>query len=318
MSLFSPDSASEDIRTLTGITDADYNYDALKPYIEIATDELIKIISIEVYNAIKSFQENSEHQELVSKAKRSIAFKTLMSLAPLKDLAFSNQGRFMRSDEHMKSPFEWQVQRHDQYLESTYYKSLDLLIEALDAENPTIDQDKSTKWKDTEVYKNSFDILFRTTEEFNQYFTIESRYLLMKLAPGLRKIQAEHVVPIMTKELYNQYIEALKNGDEIENPQILNLMKEACAYLSLAWAIPRMSAVLFPHGVIQNYIVTSGSISNGKQFPQKNEIGVVTLLFKEDGNKALMRLEELLAPKANPDDPLFEFEIDKRKKYIST
>lgn len=312
------DSAHSEIREVTGFTDADLDFEVLKPSIEIATDELIKVIGADTYKAIYDAYKDGGaviSKEIVRKAQRAVAFRAIMLLAPLKDLAFTNQGRAMRSDTHLKSPFEWQIVKHDESLEAIYYRSLDALIEALDLSNPVVSG--TVKWKDTEVYKNSFNILFRTTDEFNEYFAIESRYLLMKLSPGLKKVQKEEIIPRMTAELYEDYVEKLKASEDVPNPKILSLMKEASAYLALAWAVPRMSAVLFPSGVFQNYAASKDSF-RGKQVPQKSEVGVITLLFQEDGKKALHQLEELLKPIQPKDEsPLYEMKINPRDKYVS-
>src|SRR5690606_4194239 len=115
-------------------------FDALKPFIEMATDELVKVVSADVYNSIQETYVNessgSSEVELIKKTQRAIAFGALLAFAPLKDLAFTNQGRAMRSDDHLKSAFEWQINRHNESMEAIYYRSLDSLIEALDKINP--------------------------------------------------------------------------------------------------------------------------------------------------------------------------------------
>lgn len=313
----------EEIRKVTGFTDADFNYESLKPSLETALDELCKIIGRKTYEAIFKYYdveeptENENEIELIKKTQSCLAFRAIMLFAPLKDLAFTNQGRAMRSDEHHKSAFEWQIDRHNQTLEATYYKNIDRLIEALDEINPEIEP--SIKWKDTDEYKNSFDVLFRTTDEFNEFFTIESRYLLMKLAPAIRRVKANELVPRLTAEVVDEYMDKLKANQPVPDEQILYQMKAACAYLALAWAVPRMSATLFPSGVLQAY-VGDRMTTQAKKVPEKSEVGVLALCFEEDGKAALIKLEEMLCPLPEPGDelPLYEMKINPCQKFVST
>ena len=312
----------DEIRDVTGFTDADLSFSSLKSSLEAAAEDVVKVIGQKTYEAIynlyaaEPLTEEEDELDLIKKLQICIAFNGIRIYAPLKDLAFTNQGRSMRVDEHHKSAFEWQIDRHNESMESAYYKSLDRLIESLDKINPTIDG--TEKWKDSDVYKNSFDVLFRTTDEFNEFFAIESRYLLMKLAPGIRKIKMEELIPRMTKDVFNQYMANLKSGTEVENEQILYQMKSACAYLSLAWAVPRMSATLFPSGIMQSY-VSDRMTAQAKKVPEKSEVGVLALCFEEDGKRALNMLEELLKPPVEQDDcdPLYEIEVKPWQKFVS-
>lgn len=307
----------DEIRSRTGFADADFEYLKLQPYIEMATEELIKIIGDEMYTKIQEFYEAKQEEDLVKIAQSCVAFRTLSLFAPLNDLAFTNQGRQMRLDDHHKPGFEWMVDRNDMSLEKIYYRSIDRLIDNLDKTNPTIAGTK--KWKDTQVYKDSFDIFFRTTAEFNEFFTIDSRFLLMKLAPAIKAATTDEILPRIGEEKLNQYMNALKAGSEVPNAKVLRQIKAACAYLALAWCIPRMSATLFPTGVLQAY-VSERQTSQAKKVPAKSEVGVVTLCFEEDARKALVKLEDLvkIPGTVNSDQSITEVSLDCNKKFVST
>lgn len=324
-----PTAGSEELKSILGFIDADLTIIELQSEIEDASIELRKIIGKQTYKFIAekyTNEEDVEHsadiQALIRKAQAVVANHALRMYAPKSDVAITNNGRQMRMDEHHKAPFEWMIERNNEALERTHYRKIDYLIEHLDETNPTINTDGSTKWKDTDAFRNSFDILFRTTDEFNEFFTIDSRYLLMKLAPGIRKIKTEEIIPRMTAPTLDQYIAALKSGTPVPNPEILREIKTACAYLSLSWAIRRMSATLFPEGVLSNYIQGRNAIKMGVAgtTPMQGEVGVISELFKEDGTRALHRLEDLLRPVIeNPEDvPLYNIDIKKTDKFVST
>lgn len=313
----------EQIRQVTGFIDADLEFEKLESSLEIATDELIKIISKPVYEMfIGYFEEDPDEDtnefELLKKARACVAYRGIALYAPLNDVSFTNQGRTFRTDEHNKAAFEWMIDRSNDSLEKIHYKSLDRLIEALDEHNPTITG--TTKWKDTDTYKDSFDALFRTTDEFNEFFQIESRYLLMKLVPGIRKVKLEEITPRVGDSVLQDYMDKLKAGQPVENPILLQAIKAACAYLSLSWAMRRMSATLFPQGPLQAYNSERMS-TQAKKVPEKQEVAVVALFFEQDGEKALMKIEELMRPAVQSTDSiesLTNVKLNCRNKFIDT
>lgn len=327
-----PDQGSEELKDILGFIDATVTIDDMKTEIEDASLELRKIIGKPTYDfLVEKYEEyrtedddygDEEIRSMIRKGQAVVGNHALMMYAPKADLAFTNNGRLMRSDEHHKSPFEWMIERYDEKLERAYYSQIDYLIELLDENNPTISASDPKTWKETDSYKNSFDVLFRTTEEFNEYFRIDSRYLLMKLAPGIKKVKREEIVPRLTQETLDQYLDALKEGDPVPNESVLKEIKTTCAYLSLSWAIHRMSATLFPEGVMTIYLQGRNSMRQGAvgTAPQQGEVGVLTQLFQEDGNAALKRLEDLLRePIENPEDqPVYSINIKSTDKFIST
>lgn len=322
------ETGKETLKEVLGFVDADLEIADLKSEVEHATSDLIKIIGKQTYEFIYDQYKSEdvpaeEFADLILKAQGAVGTQAYRHYAPKSDLAVTNQGRQMRMDEHHKQPFEWMVDRHNKSLEKDYYKKLDNLIEYLDELNPVVKAAAggvpAVKWKDTENYKNTHDILFRTTDEFDEYFVIESRYLLMKLAPGIKKIKRDKIIPRMGKEAFEELMSEYKSGSEEINSEILQTIKEACAYLSLSWAVRRMSAILFPEGVLQNYI-SERNTNQARKVPEKNEIGVLSLLFEEDGERALLRLEELLqpVPEVPADEPLYKLDIRSDDKFVST
>lgn len=321
----SSQNGNKELKEILGFLDADFELSEMKSEVEAATIELRKIIGKQTYKAIADWYEEetptNNQTILIAKAQSAIANGAYMQFAPKSDLAATNQGRQMRMDEHHKAPFEWMISRHNEQLERSYYRAIDYLIEELDEINPEVDNsnNQSVKWKDTDAYKNSFDVLFRTTDEFNEFFTIDSRYLLMKLAPGIKKAQTDEIIPRMTPEKFNQYITALKANAPVPDEKTLSIIKAACAYTALSWAIRRMSATLFPEGVFQIYqagLVREGTI---KAAPLQGEVGVLSELFKDDAKAALAELEELIKPKPNPsDEPLWDFNIKPTDNFVTT
>ncbi|MFP9100911.1 DUF6712 family protein [Flavobacterium sp. RHBU_24] len=217
--------------------------------------------------------------------------KAYMLYAPNNDVSHTPGGRKLRKDDNQVSAFEWQINKDNEALERRYYRALDDLLIALE---------DNEAWKESEAYKRVNTLFICTTDEFDKYFKIESRLVLLKLAPGIRQCEQDEILPRIGRERY----EALKNPNaEIENnatyTTLLSLIREACVYYALSWAMTRLSVTVFPEGVLQSYTSDRDTV-NIKQPAQKMEPQAARQAFKEDAERIFSRIEQLLAPVPEP------------------
>ncbi|WP_313579806.1 DUF6712 family protein [Chishuiella sp.] len=303
---------SEELKQYLPYIDADITFENIILDANNSTKTIIKIIGKELYNSIyKLQQEDSEsNKQLISSVAYPIAVDAYRNYVINNDVAHTNSGRRMRVSEHEKQAFEWMIDRDNKQLEKRYYKALDNMIETLDELNPLVKSNKN--WKDSEEYKNTFYPLFRTTDEFNEYFEIESRYLLIKLIPGIKKCIQEEVIPRITESIWSEYFTALKENKSIPNQNILYHIKAACAYYSLFWASTRLSATILPEGILQNF-VAENQTSQAKKVPDTNQFGVLKNVFEKDYKAELVKIENLIKPKINSDNKSISYEIDLSK-----
>src|SRR5690625_6518955 len=103
---------------------------------------------------------------------------------------------------------------------------------------------------------------------------------------------------------------------QVSDERVIHEIKAAAAYSALSWGVKRMSATLFPEGVLQSYLANS---LDEKQPPDKNEIGVLAHVFEQDAKRALIRLERLFVEELEGEeyDP-FEINIDQNEDRKST
>ncbi|MBQ0139371.1 MAG: hypothetical protein KBT36_08750 [Kurthia sp.] len=291
--------------------DSDLTFENIQLDAEIATKAVVKLIGKKLYASILAMNTNDreEYLHIIKATAYPIAVDAYRNYVINNDVAHTNEGRRIRVSDNEKQAFEWQIDRDNKNLEKRYYRALDNLIEVLDEFNPVIESidQVDVKWKDSDEYKKTFSPLFRTTEEFNQYFEIESRYLLLKLTPGIKKCITEEIIPRVTSEKWDNYISSLENPSE---DKLLNHIKAACAYYALAWASTRFSATIFPEGILQNF-VADNQTSQAKKVPDTNQVGVLKTVFEKDYKSELLRIEQLMKPKPIPSaNPSYEMEID--------
>lgn len=310
--------SSDEIKEHLGYVDADLSFTNLMPDIITSTNEIKKIIGKDVYDLIhKHYTDGlsqgcfnydyTKHNDNVLRATRyPILVKAYSLYAPTNDLAHTNDGRTVRGAEFTKAPWQWQIDEDNKAQEKRYYRALDDLIALLDESKPdnytqlSEEQKKATlyyKWVNSDAYKLEKSLFINSVDEFNKIFHIESRLLLMKLSNGMSECERKEILPRIGKEKF----EALKSNTATESTDIdlMLLIKEACAFYALAWAIPRMSVTIFPEGVLQ-YQVSDRVTSQAKKPPMLNEHEFACQAFAETVKNRLLDIENLLAPTPEP------------------
>jgi hypothetical protein len=273
---------AEEIKALLGFVDADFDNDKIKSQLYTATRELKKLIGSEAYEYFHALytkptgeEEGSiteEEEYILYNARYPIALDAVRNYAPLGDLNFTKNGRKMRNDDNQTAAWEWMVNRSDESLEKHFYKSIDTLLEVLDDINPIFKpadgETPPVKWKNTEAYLKTHRLFVRSTSDFDNYFPISSRLLLLKLQPGLSQCERLDIVPRIGKDKNKELKAALLEPSSEVDADLLELIKEACVYYALAWGVRRLRVSLLPEGVLQRY---SGERVNSKntKVPEK-------------------------------------------------
>jgi hypothetical protein len=321
--------SSDEIKSLLGYVDADLKLSNLKPDIITATNEVIDIIGKKVYeyalSKLEDIEEDDENSDynLIQAIRYPIIVNAYRLFAPSNDLSHTGDGRKMRNDEHEKSAFQWQIESDNKAQEKRYYRALDDLIKFLD--NSKVNEESATTiwtiWTTSDNYKKSQKLFIRSTEEFNEFFPIQSRYLLMMIAPGIAFCENREILPRIGQTKFDALKSALQSATAITDEKdlkLIHLIKEACASYSLAWAIPRMSIQIFPEGVIQSY--TSDRMSQNASKPAiLSEPEAARQAFIASFNRIVMDIEELVKPAPEPGvDIPTNPTINYGDKYLST
>ena len=318
--LFEISATSEEIKELLGFVDADLNPVNLQPDLRTATRDVINIISKEVYDyAIAAYNDGSIEQDyddidylLVQAIKYPIAVNAYRLYAPSNDLSHTNDGRKMRNEEHEKNAFEWMIDRDNDSLEKRYYRALDDLIHFIDnlsggdPENPIY-----TLWKNSKEFQKSHKLFVRSTNDFEDYFPIHSRLLLLKLQNGLSRCERYEIAPRLTSAVFNDLKERYSNQTEITDEKelkLIDLIKETCCFYALAWAIPKLSINIFPDNIVQKYHGERAT-TKASMVPALNESEWARSSFEISYHKSLREIEDLLKPAIDPTDTIVSPDI---------
>lgn len=295
---------NSELKELLGFIDADLKLKNLMPDIITATNDVIDLIGIEVYNkAIAAYNEGDTDEAdkpFVYSVRYPIAVNAYRLYSPSNDLAHTNNGRKMRQDDGEKLPFQWMLDSDNAALEKRYYRALDDLIKFLDRSKieEELETTLYTIWTNSDAFKATQKLFIRTVAEFDEAFPIQSRLLLIKLAPGISKCEQYEIRPRVSDEKFNALKSALKSNTPITDAtdlELIRLIREASAAYSLAWAMPRLSVQLYPEGVLQ-HVTSDKAQTQGKVPSVKSETEAARQAFMDDANRTFTAIEKLLEP----------------------
>lgn len=276
--------ASTELKDLLSFIDVDLKYKNIKSDIISATREVISIIGKELYDiAFADYNSKTDAKEdLVYHLRYPIAINAYRLYVPNNDIAHTANGRKMRQDDNQKQAFEWMIDRDNEMLERKYYRAIDDLLHYLEESEPT--------WKTSDAYKKLQLSIFKTTDDFNQHFKIDSRLLLMYLQPGIKQCLTTDIKVRVGADVLDTII-----SEEV-NPELQELqffVKQACAFYAMAWAMPRLSLQLFPQGILQSY-VGDRATTQAKQVANSNSLAFAKQYFEDDYKKAIASIETIV------------------------
>jgi hypothetical protein len=290
--IFKSDSSfSTEFKEVLGFVDADISYRQIRPDLITATKDVVSVIGKPTYEAIISAYEKTDRTEdemhLCFLCQAAVGQQAYRYFAPLNDLAHTPNGRKMRNSSEEANPFAWMVDNNNDELQRRSYRALDDLIDFMD-ENLAV-------WKSSDAYKECNNLFISKVREFDTYFQINSRLLLLKLSPGIAICERDEILPRVGKSFFDNLKEKRKSNSELtdkENSALL-IIQEACAYWALSWGLPRLQMQLFPEGVL--FALRSERHStNSRSSAEAMQIESMEQHFKRDANRALEKLEALM------------------------
>lgn len=311
--LFTDSTGSAELKTLLGFLDLDIPFANLKAKIKTATNDVVNIIGDVTYNLAvleykKSASDNTRNDDLIFSVRYPIAIQAYRKFAPHNDVSHTSQGRLNRLETNQKSAFQWQVDKDNAALERSYYESLDDLIKYLDS--------NVTAWKDTKQYKSCHNLFINSASEFDDIFPINnSRLLMLKLAPGIRRCENKEIVSRIGKNLFDELKE-----DFSKNEELYLKIQEACVYYALSWALRRFSVQLFPEGAFQGY-QSDRLTQNASKPAENNEAYSVAAYFEIDAKETFIEIEkEIKKLNTQPSEAVepLTYKVEPNQKFLST
>lgn len=293
-----------ELKELLGFIDADLKLKNLIPDLNSATNDIIDLVGKEVYTkAIQAYNEGTiaeDDKEFIYAIRYPITVNAYRMYCASNDLSHTNDGRKMRLDENQKQAFEWMLDRDNAAHERRYYRALDDLIKFLDSSEVEAETTTTlyTIWTNSDAFKATHNLFIRTVADFDKHFTINSRLLLLKLAPAISDCEQYKIRPLIGTEKLNVLKQALKDNTGIADAkdlELIRLIQKASVSYALAWSMPRLSVQLYPEGVLQ-HVTSDKATTRGAKPSMKNEIQEARQAFESDFDKVILEIERLVAP----------------------
>lgn len=264
---------ASELQEVLGMVDADFSLEQMFPYIRHATKDLIKLIGEPNYAmAVLSYKNDDVMDEFLMLCRYAVALGAFREYAPLADISYTTQGRAFRSDENMKTAFEWQIDKSDDAMERSYYAALNQIIEFISGSSVYLAPPQIQELKDLCV--SGIDV-------FQQYVDISDSHLLFfKLIPSLKLAERQLIKP-RTGAKFPDY-----RADK--DSLIYSLICNICVYFAMADGIQKHSIQLFPETVRSRNVSSSRNVS-------RFEVDAATLFYKDEMNKLLSQLETAVA-----------------------
>lgn len=277
-----------EFKNALGFVDSDFKFTKLKPHIVSATNDLVKVIGLPTYTIIETAYNAGNKEALVERAQSAICLQAYNYFSKINDLSHGPNGRKMRNDDNQANPFEWMTIKADDEQQRLAYRSIDDLIAYLDA--------NEAPWKESDAYKATHKLLIRNAAEFDSYYTINSRLLFFKLAPGIAQCETRNIIPRIGDTIYQALKTKRQAGTTLSDNEklLLSHVQEACAYYALAWGLPRLQLTLFPDGIMYSIRSDRSSIS-ARKAAEAMEVDSMSQKFMKDADYALREIEKTMA-----------------------
>jgi hypothetical protein len=318
--LFTASNIDDLFKDLLGFVDADFRFENIISDIISASNDVQDLIGNEVYKHIATYSETNPAEDfedsnymILRTSRLAVAVYAYRLYAPHNDLSHTNDGRKMRNEDHEKSAFQWMIDADDKALDKKYYRTLEQLLRLLDESKPEnyndLTEEEQTKtifykWTSSEAYNQVKKLFISSVKEFDSFYPINSRLLLIRFAPGMSECERREILPRVGKTLFDLMKEVYKkkSDEEIPNKESLfNLVQEAIASYALAWAIPRFNVNFFPEGILQFY-GSDRQTTSGNKPSLMMEPEAARQAYVQTCKRALSDIEQLLKPAPEPTD----------------
>lgn len=285
--IFNKNSAGADeLRTLTGSYYNSNEFDKISVKVELATEELVRLIGKAIYNRAEAHYLSDNYlletepsnegapgsepveegsggtglptvpytllNKLVQHIQLPIAFVATMWHYQGNDVSHEDTGRKIKIDKVNEAiGMQWQYDRDDATHLRNYQKAFDRLIRFLNDNAETL-----TEWKNSEAKKNSQSLFINTTEQFNSLFAIDdSPVFFLRLVPIMREVERKFIKPILGDK-FAELKEMIKLGTEIteDDQELIEYVCDPIPLITMSIAVKRFSLTVIPDGVVQNFL----------------------------------------------------------------
>ncbi len=265
--------------------DSSFNFDTILPYIELAEDDVKRILGEAQYNELDDYYNGvntglPELDELLPYAQRPIVYFAFLKGLDKFNVSIGNFGIGIIHSTNLAPASEKRVENLRQSISDGGYDALEYLLQFLED-----NIDDYPLWEASDRYVYQYEYLISSARKFDELYKIKrSRLTFLNWRPTMADVELLQMNPVVSKDLMDELKTQIKADNvSVNNLLILNNLQKALAYLTAAdMQQPNKSGDYQSNPAMDSYA-------------EKN-----TILLKRKGESYLMLVKTLLD--ASPTD----------------
>lgn len=331
---------AEELQERTGSYYANNDFARIVTDIELAEDDLIKLVGQAVYdralnhyegdNYLSDSEDHKTNNMLVKLIQTAVAYKATFEYYQSNLVSHEDTGRKVKIDnDNEKMAWEWMLDRDDQAQLSKINRSIDRLINWLETK-------KIEEWIDSENRKATKKLLVNSQDLFQQAYPIDHspRFFYTVLSWNrevqenkIRKALGASYAPLLA--FWKSKLETSGSGsgsaagglpgqDEALMESLLPLVQQVIPLFVMAVAVKRLSLQVLPDSVVQQY--QSDRAARSSSMPALTEIiDWHVKRLKDDAELLLDDIKQILQL-SDPEANIYPLQPtnDERKRFFRT
>ncbi|MFZ4463075.1 MAG: DUF6712 family protein [Bacteroidales bacterium] len=289
----------KELKSLLGFVYVSNKFENIETDIMLAEEDLANDIGRTVMTAAENhyksvnFGTGGAHQlmdDLVRHIQLPIAYYACANFAVHTDVSHGEDGRKVVIDPaNQKMAWEWMIDKDDEAIINKAHKTTDRLLAFLESNAESIEA-----WKNSDERKAAKRLFIPSAKIFNDIFPIDnSRRFFMKIVPFILEAERKHIIPVLTRQRYDDMKTAMEEGSFTDPDGVLQLIRVPLAFFALSMAVKRLSIRILPNGIFQDYL-SDTQTRKASQVADADTRNAVGQMLYQDASFELQNLQKEL------------------------
>jgi len=218
-------------------TDDSFDFDTVLPYIELAEDEVKRVLGKTMFWILNDYYNDSEAEtdetldSLLPYAQRPVVQFAFLKGIDKFNVSIGNMGIGVIHNTQLAPASDKRVENLRTSILEGAYDSLEYLLEFLET-----NKDDYPSWEDSDAYAYQYEYLISSARKFDELYKINrSRLTFLNWRPAMADVELLQIAPVVSSELIADIKAQIKQDNVLAITQtILPYLQKALAYLTAA------------------------------------------------------------------------------------
>ncbi len=218
--------------------DASFDFNTVLPYIEIAEEDLIRILGQSLFDLLNSYYNETDPNpvtvldSLLTFAQRPVVYFAFLKGLDMFNVNIGNLGIGVVHNTNLAPASEKRVENLRSSITERAYDSLEYLLKFLEdnvADYPL--------WEASDAYTYQYEYLINSARQFDELYKINrSRLTFLEYRPIMADVELLQIFPVVSKEFCDELKTQIKADTvSVANNVILPLLQKALAYFTASY-----------------------------------------------------------------------------------